>query len=613
MIGFSTSPWFQPLIEPARATFLLCVVTACLSGRAVEVESPIDGVPESCGDGVLDDGEDCDDGSESAACDLDCTFSDCGDAILNVTAGELCDDGGNSPTCDDDCTVAECGDGFANPAAGEDCDDTEQTAACDADCTVVECGDDTLNELAGEACDDGNGLGGDGCSALCTLPVGVAAAQADVDIELGISVQFESSSLSGDFNGDGLADVLLGDTTNDDGGIRAGAVYVFFGSAASDPVFDLDRVDVTFVGEDLGDGAGSSVANAGDVNGDGIDDLLVAAPFRSSSTGAAYLVYGGPTLTGSVDLSDAAARFVGAATGDRLGNVAGAGDFDGDGFDDILLSAQDSDAGGDGSGAAYVVYGGGFLTGTLNLVNADLEIVGENAGDEVQAVSSAGDVNGDGIDDLLVGANRNDEGGGDAGAAYVIFGSPTRRTGSLDLADADVKLVGQSTFDRAGSSVAGVGDVDADGFDDILVGAPSTDFGNGGTGTAYLIYGSAALTGAINLFASDTKLVGEAAGDDAGRILAGAGDVNGDGFADILIHARGNDEGGSEASAAYLIHGPVATGTLDLADADVKIIGDETIFGGGILAGGGDFDGDGLDDFMAGFGPQDARLYLSQP
>ncbi|MEN0067307.1 MAG: hypothetical protein AAGA48_34570 [Myxococcota bacterium] len=611
MIAFSTGPWFQPLAGLARATFLLCVVTACLSGRAVEVEPPTDGVPESCGDGLLDDGEDCDDGSESAACDLDCTFSDCGDATLNVTAGELCDDGGNSPTCDDDCTVAECGDGLANPAADEDCDDTQQTAVCDADCTVVECGDDTLNELAGEACDDGNRLGGDGCSASCSLPVRLPAAQADVDIELDIFVRFESSSLSGDFNGDGFADVVLGDTEFNGGGFDVGAAFVFFGSAAPDPVFDLDRVDVTFVGEENSDRVGRSVANAGDVNGDGIDDLLVATRDRSNDAGEVYLVYGDPTLTGSVDLSDATAHFVGGGPTDRLGNAAGAGDFDGDGFDDILLSADGSDAGGDNSGAAYVVYGGGFLAGTLNVADADLEIVGENADDDVRAVSSAGDVNGDGIDDLLIGARENDEGGSNAGAAYVIFGSSTRLRGTLDLAFADMKVVGQSPEDRVGTSVAGVGDVDADGFDDILLGVPNTEVG---TGTACLIYGSAALTGTISFLASDTKLVGEAEQDFAGSIVAGAGDVNGDGFADILIHAPGNDEGGSNASAVYLIHGPVATGTLDLANADVKVIGDVSDPFGALLAGGGDFDGDGLDDFMAGFGmQQDARLYLGQP
>ncbi len=112
-----------------------------------------------CGDGNTNTtaGETCDDAGESVSCDDDCTAVECGDGNTNETAGETCDDAGESATCDDDCTAVECGDGNTNMAAGEECDDSGESATCDADCSLAECGDGTLNATAGEACDDGAG------------------------------------------------------------------------------------------------------------------------------------------------------------------------------------------------------------------------------------------------------------------------------------------------------------------------------------------------------------------------------------------------------------------------------------------------------------------------
>ncbi len=126
-----------------------------------------------CGNGVVDTGEECDDGGESAMCDANCTFAECGDGTFNATAGEECDDAGDSVTCDSDCTIAECGDGTLNVTAGEECDDAGESAACDSDCTVAECGDGTLNVTTGEECDDGmdnSDTEPDTCRADCREP-----------------------------------------------------------------------------------------------------------------------------------------------------------------------------------------------------------------------------------------------------------------------------------------------------------------------------------------------------------------------------------------------------------------------------------------------------------
>ena len=126
-------------------------------------------VPE-CQDGVVNvaAGEICDDGSQTASCDLDCTPAECGDAYPNGLAGEQCDDGGETAFCTSSCMVSECGDGFVNLTAGEQCDEGEESATCDGDCTTVACGDGYENGAAGEHCDDGMPpADGDGCSATC--------------------------------------------------------------------------------------------------------------------------------------------------------------------------------------------------------------------------------------------------------------------------------------------------------------------------------------------------------------------------------------------------------------------------------------------------------------
>jgi hypothetical protein len=120
----------------------------------------------TCGDGVVDDGEDCDDAGESATCNDDCTAAACGDGVTNAAAGEACDDAGRSATCNADCTSAGCGDGVVNAAAGETCDDGGESAACNDDCTAASCGDGVVNATAGETCDDGGETAA--CNVDCT-------------------------------------------------------------------------------------------------------------------------------------------------------------------------------------------------------------------------------------------------------------------------------------------------------------------------------------------------------------------------------------------------------------------------------------------------------------
>jgi cysteine-rich repeat protein len=134
-----------------------------------ESESSSEGPTGDCGNGIVEGGEDCDEAGETAVCDDDCTFADCGDEVVNEAAGEVCDEGGEGFACDADCTLPVCGDGVVNESHDEFCDDAGESADCDDDCTPSSCGDGNQNVFALEACDDGDNMSGDGCSAACVI------------------------------------------------------------------------------------------------------------------------------------------------------------------------------------------------------------------------------------------------------------------------------------------------------------------------------------------------------------------------------------------------------------------------------------------------------------
>ncbi|MFQ5626043.1 MAG: integrin alpha [Methyloligellaceae bacterium] len=260
-------------------------------------------------------------------------------------------------------------------------------------------------------------------------------------------------SSAGDFNNDGVDDLIVAASLHDGlGGVNSGAAYVIFGGQGLNGTFNLgDMVGLggadTFQGFKLsgesalasGDRAGFSVSNLGDVNGDGIDDLAVGAIYANEAAvntnhGKVYVIFGGQGLTGSLSLGNVGGsiqgiQFVGEAPNDFAAAVAGAGDVNGDGINDILVGGRNNDDGAIDAGSAYVIFGASSLTGTVGLASvgtavSGFSLLGEAASDRAGiSVSSAGDVNGDGFDDLAVGADLNDDGPGtNPGAAYLIFG-----------------------------------------------------------------------------------------------------------------------------------------------------------------------------------------------
>ena len=336
-------------------------------------------------------------------------------------------------------------------------------------------------------------------------------------------VDLSGSSVSdaGDINGDGIDDLIIGATRADpNGNSSAGETYIVFGKSGSfDASLNLSELNGSngFVinGIDFYDVSGFSVSGAGDINGDGCDDLIIGAPvvdttevFYDPPSGESYVVFGQAEGFGaSLNLSDlnGSNGFIisGINSADLLGiSVSDAGDINGDGIDDLIIGADDADPNGNSSaGETYIVFGkSGSFDATLNLSQLDgsngFVLNGIDERDfSGGSVSGAGDINGDGIDDLIIGANGADPNGNSrAGETYVVFGNSEGFNASLELSELNGSngfvLNGIDPDDLSGVSVSGAGDINGDGVDDLIIGAPGADPNDTPAGETYVVYGN---------------------------------------------------------------------------------------------------------------------------
>lgn len=343
----------------------------------------------------------------------------------------------------------------------------------------------------------------------------------------------------GDVNGDGFGDLLVGAPGNDIAGNNAGAIYVVFGSAnlasTNLGVFPI------MIGEAANDEAGRYVSAAGDVNGDGLLDMLVGVPATNSNTGAVYLILGQANL-GNASLGSKI-KYSGQVSLDRAGgSIDMAGDVNGDGYADFIVGATGNDAGASNGGAAYLVLGtpnpaGGSLVSHIQYTSPiSSHLLGH-------AVAGASDFNGDGYADILL------SGSGTTPGLTLILGSAAPTSGSVAGGIFYAGVHGEN-FVGGYKYLAAVGDLNGDGYADFMVGS-STEMGN--TGAAYLLYGTPNPTSTT--LTTLPRWGGAAASDLFGTSIDGRGDANGDGRADLLINTLSNDEGGNNAGGAYLFMG----------------------------------------------------------
>jgi hypothetical protein len=392
----------------------------------------------------------------------------------------------------------------------------------------------------------------------------------------------------------------------------------------------LGASGTTLFGAEANDNSGGAVSSAGDVNGDGFDDLLIGAALADAAgnlknyAGETYVIFGGPSQPSSIDLANLGSAGIiifGADTNDQSGSkVSSAGDVNDDGFDDILIGAPFASAAGNAksyAGESYVVFGGAALPATIDLASlgaAGVTIFGADAGDQSgSALSSAGDVNDDGFDDIVIGALFAGSVGNtrlQAGESYVIFGGGALPA-TIDLASLGAAgriIFGAGSYDRSGYAVRGAGDVNGDGFDDVIVGAPHASAEAGGS---YVVFGGLTQSATVDLASLGTAgiaIFGIDANDFSGSSVSGAGDVNGDGFGDIIIGAYNADGAGNlkdKAGESYVVFGsatpPSTINLASLGSAGITLFGiDSGDYSGCSVSSAGDVNGDGFADFLIG-------------
>ena len=438
----------------------------------------------------------------------------------------------------------------------------------------------------------------------------------------------QSVSAAGDVNGDGFDDLLVGAPLTDPNDEWSGSAYLVYGKndhvAVELSALKLDANLGGFVIGGLAESnfTGQSVSDAGDVNGDGYDDIIIGAHKagpNDPASGTSYVVYGRPDVGGNrigtaVDLTEieaATGGFVinGVAENDQSGlSVSGAGDVNGDGFDDVIVGAPFDDPNGDLSGASFVVFGSAIgvaveltaLEGAAAAADPAGFVINGVAADDQSglSVSSAGDVNGDGLDDLIVGAMGAGPNGLLSGASYVVFGKADGAAVELSAVELNAGAVptgfiikGISEDDSSGRSVSDAGDVNGDGLDDLIIGATGTDTNGSGSGSSFVVYGK---TGGeaveLSLVASSVGgfvINGVNADDQSGSSVSGAGDVNGDGFADLIVGAPFDDpNGNSYSGASFVVFGGNFTESVthvgtSAAETITGTTGDDIIYAGG--------------------------------
>jgi len=534
-----------------------------------------DGYGDPAGKAVLN----CSSPGGHVADDTDCDDTDPG---VSPGAEEVWYDGADGD-CDGGDDYDQDGDGYRAEAwGGDDCGDES----------------DQVGPHMSEICDDGMDNDCDGSNNGCGIEGSLSVTEATATLTGTANGDYGGSAVAsaGDVDGDGRGDILVGIPRADTGGSNAGDAALLLGPVSG--TIALALADAVLSGGAAGDLAGTALSGLGDLDGDGHGEIAIGAngdDSAASGAGAVYLLPG-PIASGS--LAAAPTALLGAAENDGFGGaLAPVGDTDLDGRADLLVGASGNDDGGSNAGAAFLFTA--WPAGRGSASDAAAIIVGAGDGQNAGwAVGGGGDTDGDGLGDLLVGAPYADTSASDAGLVACFRGG---FTGEVGIGGADALLLGTAAQDNAGYAVAGAGDANGDGYDDVLAGAPGSDAGGGGAGQACLFWGP--LTGSRSFADAELNLVGDAASGRVGIAVAGGGDINRDGLGDVLV---GGDRYASGQGAAFLVLGS-SFGTVAASGADAVIVGEVYYdWAGASVALAGDTNGDGRTDLLLGAWGSDA-------
>ena len=553
-------------------------------------------------EGHVADGTDCDDGDPAVnpdaaeVCDPDQTDEDC-----DGHADE--DDEDTDPSTMQSWVPDADGDGFFDhdsaslvctpPASGSwtqtpgehDCDDTEHTVYPGA---PELCGDGLVNDCDSDAAD---------VVADCRFEGQLTEADADLHLTPGSNTLYLTSQGAGDFDGDGLSDIVLGSNCAKVSLQQcAGEVYVLHGATTG-----LSTVDEDVVLQASGELQyfGVAVASLGDLDGDGYEDLAIGAPgvdHGFEHSGAAYVLHG--PLSSGLGASMATAFFTGGEEDWAGVGLGAAGDTDGDGVTDLLVGAWNhGGAGVDSAGAVFLM--SGALTGHQSLPgSATATVLAEDRYDYFGywgTQTSLGDVDGDGLDDFALSTGYEDDGGTNAGAAYLFRGPVT---GLLTMSDADATVRGDYGNDLAGCRIVGGNDHNGDGLGDLAIGVPGWDTDADDAGAIFVVSGDTS-SGYADMIAFVTIL--SQTGDQALGGWFDVGDADGDDWPDLLVgHGFSESTGSSthtnpgEGEDSWLFYAPHA-GVHEPSGAHVTITSPDEYFGIRLFMA-GDRDASGTDD-----------------
>lgn len=353
-----------------------------------------------------------------------------------------------------------------------------------------------------------------------------------------------------DIDNDGFDDFIIGSPASSSAEFSEGFVSIVYGNDGGSGAFDFGDTESNFYGANTGDELGVSLAT-GDINGDGYEDLIVSSQGWNSDAGAVNVVYGPIEAETYKNISSTSSytRWKGSSSSEA-GYAVESGDFNADGYDDILIGAPGYNS---NAGAVYVIYGPRYGDHFLE-ADADVKIFAEKTASLLGRSLAVGDINGDKVDDILIGASHYDRDGestGDNAGKVYVFYSHLPDEDEINVSEADAYFEAKEGAEYVGKSLES-GDINNDGFDEIIFGSQA-DYGSNSHGRLYVIHGSSFLEGEVS---EDASFVNENLGDYLGNSIS-VGDLDNDNFDDIIVSAPYHNSTYSNEGAVYTLYGPI--------------------------------------------------------